>query len=99
MVLGGEDYLIAPLSLGSLEQFQGALETLAATSPSAGASVVIDAAWHSLKRNYPHMERATVAELVDLENMGAITRAVMDVSGAWRKELESTTGEPRAKAE
>lgn len=95
MALGGEDYLFAPLSLGSLEQLQDGIGAMDEKQAMDNARVVIDMAWHSLLRNYPAFERQEVANLVGLENMLDIARAVMDVSGTLRKEMESKAGEAR----
>ena len=56
-------------------------------------AAVVDAAHAALRRNYPLMTREEVAELVGLENMIDVFQAVMDVSGALRRDREAQAGE------
>ena len=49
---------------------------------------IVDATHAALKRNYPDLTRADVAELVDLGNMVEVIQSVMDVAGVKRAELE-----------
>ncbi|KQY51188.1 hypothetical protein [Lysobacter sp. Root494] len=91
--LGGETYVVPPLSLRALEGLAGALSSF---SDEVGfdrwqIDAVIDATTAALKRNYPHITREQVADMIDLENVMAVTEAVMDVSGAKRKEKEAAT--------
>lgn len=88
--LGGVDYTVPPLSLGSLETLQGQLESFKAgdVTPES-VRVVIDATLAALLRNYPDMTRAKVAEVLDLGNMLAVMQAVMDVSGIHRAVAEA----------
>lgn len=88
--LGGEDFVIPPLSLGALEQLQ---ERVANFRGDIGdkeqVATVIDAALAALKRNYPEISRQEVADMIDVGNMADVFEAVMDVSGLKRKALEA----------
>lgn len=98
---GGRVYLVPPLSLGALEVLQERVSEmvgLPATDPRA-IKTTIEAAHLALKRNYPDITRDTVAELVDLGNMGDVFEALMDVSGVKRRaqEQEREQGKVTAK--
>lgn len=105
ITLAGVPYVVPPLSLGALEQLQERLSGFDASAIDRGQidtrqmSVIIDAAHAALKRNYPALERAALAELIGLENMLEVFEAVMDVSGLKRKaqEAEQLAGEAGAK--
>lgn len=88
--LGGEQFVVPPLSLGALEQLQ---ERIANFRGDIGdkdqVATVIDAAHSALKRNYPELDRQTVADGIDVANMAEVFEAVMDVSGLKRKALEA----------
>lgn len=86
----GKDYILPPLTLGALEDFQ---DRIAAMSEGGldkeTVATTIDVALASLKRNYPEMTREIVRDLIDLEVMAEVFEAVMDVSGLRRKALAS----------
>lgn len=88
--LGGVEHIVPPLSLGALEQLQDRISTVNGDiTDSKQVATVIDAAFSSLKRNYPSMTRDEVAEMIDVGNMAEVFEAVMDVSGLKRKALEA----------
>ncbi len=87
---GGQALLLPPLSLGALELLQerlAKLPSLTSTDPEA-VSTIIDAALMALKRNYPDLTRAEVAELIDLGNMGEVYESLMDIAGMKRRAQE-----------
>jgi len=93
--LGGTDYTVPPISIGSLEEIWPRLE--AYSGKLTDGSLVVDALHAALRRNYPDITRETVAAGVDLANFGDVMEAVMDVGGLKRKALEAATaGEPTA---
>ena len=57
----GKEYTFPPLSLGSLEHPQKELESFKGGAKSP--ATIIKVALHSLKRNYPHVTRADLAEI------------------------------------
>lgn len=89
MTLGdGTEYTIPPLTLGALEDNQEAIANVGQDLSPATVKVMIDIAHAALRRNYPDMTREVVRDLIDVENMGDVFLAVMDVSGLRRKSLE-----------
>jgi hypothetical protein len=98
LTLGGEDYILPPISLGALEQLKDGIAAFNGDiTDGAQVSTVIDAALASLNRNYPDITRAQVADMIDVGNMADVFSAVMDVSGLKRKALEeSASGEAAA---
>lgn len=92
--LGGDEYVVPPLTLGALEVMQdriAAVHSNGFTKDSIAA--IIDCAHASMKRNYPELTREAVAEMLDLENMMEVFDSVMDVSGVKRKKQEEAPGE------
>jgi hypothetical protein len=88
--LGDVPHVVPPLTLGTLEALQPRLaEFLQGKNGLAGAPVVIDAVFAALKRNYPDIERQTVADGIDVATMGDFTAAILDISGAKRKDIEA----------
>lgn len=93
--LGGTVYIVPPLSLGALEQLQDALSAFTGDiRDPKQIGTIIEAAHSALRRNYPDITRAEVADLLGLENMMEIMSAVMDVSGLKRREAESGEATP-----
>ena len=89
----GAEYVVAPLTLGALEDLQEKIEAVDGTMTAANISTIIDVTTASLKRNYPDMTREQVRDLVDVENMGDVFEACMDISGMKAKEAASASGE------
>ena len=88
--IGGEEYVIPPISLGALEQLQDKISAFTGDlTSSAQVASAIDVIHAALTRNYPGVTREAVAEMIDVGNMAEIFEAVMDVSGLKRKEAES----------
>lgn len=87
LTLGGTEYIVPPLSLGSVEVLAERLDSI--SGKLSDAPIVVDALFAALKRNYPQITRAEVAELVDIGCMGEVLEAVMDVGGLKRKGLEA----------
>jgi hypothetical protein len=92
---GGTPRIVPPLSLGALEQLQEGLSTFTGdVNDPKQIALIVDCAHAALKRNYPELTRADVADGIGLENMMEVMEAVMDVSGVKRKAREATpTGE------
>lgn len=85
--------VVPPLSLASVEALQDRLSGYG-DGGIAQVSLVIDSLWHALKRNYPDLTRDQAADMVDMENMGEVMDAVMNVAGLKRKAGDS--GEAKA---
>lgn len=88
MNLGGTDYVVPPLSLGALFEFQKRIQCLDEMPEPERQALVIEITLRALKRNYPTLTREEVLEMVDVANLWDVFAAVMDVSGLQRKELD-----------
>ena len=88
--LGGKAYVVPPLNLGALEQFQDRLEKFSGGIDPESVKTVIDVTHAALQRNYPDITRNDIAELIDVGNMSEVMQAVMDVSGLRRRGLEAS---------
>lgn len=95
LVLGGTEYTVPPLTLGSLEKLQEKLKDFRNGSlDTKSIGTVIDATHAALSRNYPEITRQETADMIDLSDMVDVMAAVMDVAGIKRKEQEA--GKARA---
>ena len=78
----GKVLVIPPLALGDLEQLLDRINlVMSGNMDKDGIATVIDATHAALRRNYPAIERAEVAALLDLRNMRDALNAVMSASG------------------
>jgi hypothetical protein len=96
---GGRVYMLAPLSLGSLEVLQerlAALPTLDAMDPVA-IRTMTDATHMALRRNYPAITREEVGELVDVSIIGDVYECLLDAAGVRRKAQAAARGKAQAK--
>ncbi len=95
--LGGTEYVVPPLSLGALEQFQDSLANFTGDiTDKKQIGTIADCAHAALRRNYPALTREEVADMIGLENMMEVMEAVMDISGLKRKSREASDGEGEA---
>jgi len=86
----GNTYVMPPLSLGALEILQERLNAnYAGALDPEYIKAVIDSAHLALQRNYPDITRQQVGNLIGLESMDLVFKAVLDVSGMYRKALEA----------
>lgn len=79
--LNGKSYTFPPLALGVVERFEEDFQNFGKMKANKQASVAIDLAFSSLKRNYPKITREEVAEMLDLSNVQEVVGAIMGVSG------------------
>ncbi len=80
--LGGVEYILAPLNLNQVEEFESRIKTLG-TKPTmaenlADAAVLVQA---SLSRNYEGITVDDVREMIDLGNFERAAKAVVSISG------------------
>lgn len=87
--LGGQSFIVPPLSLGALETLGPSLAKFSAGQDQVKTS--IDIVHAALVRNYPQITRAEVADLVDMQTVGAVVDAVMGVSGVAKDEAGNVT--------
>ncbi|MFX5061062.1 hypothetical protein ABTC45_17950 [Acinetobacter baumannii] len=77
VVVDGQPFVFAPLSLGAVEKLLPALQSFKPDD----VGTVIDVAHKSLKRNYPDITRDDVAEMLFMDQLTEVMEAVMSVSG------------------
>lgn len=77
VIVDGQPFVFAPLSLGAVEKLLPALQTFQPND----VGTVIDVAHKSLKRNYPDITRDDVADLLYMDQLTEVMEAVMSVSG------------------
>lgn len=94
--LAGVVYIVPALALGSLETFQDRMAGFKGGLDKESVAFTLDITHAALKRNYPEITRAEVADAVGVDNMQEVLDAVLDVSGIKRKALEA--GDPPAAA-
>jgi hypothetical protein len=91
--MGGTVRIVPPLNLGALSTLQDRLSKFSGGLDKESVELVIDAAFLSLKRNYPEITIEMVQDEIDVSNMDEIFKAIMDVSGLHRKAAEAEKGE------
>ena len=79
--LGGTAYVLPPLTLGALEEFDERIKAFEAAPLVEQVQTVVDLVHRALKRNYPELQRAELTELMDVSNMFDLFVAVLRVSG------------------
>ena len=89
VVPGFGGWVVPPLNFRSLQELQDRLASYKGDVSKESISVVVDAAFQAVRRNYPEVTRDDVLDALDLENMEAVFGAVMDVSGLRRKASEA----------
>lgn len=95
LTLGGIIYTLPPASLGTLEAMANDLDKVNEAFATGGnfslrdLLFVTDFATACLRRNYPDMDRAHVADHVGLDNVIDVLQMCLDTSGLLRKRLES----------
>lgn len=93
--LGGNDFVVPPLTLGALEDLQERIKTYDGSISAPSIGTVIDCALAALRRNYPEITRDQVRDMIDVSSMGNVMQAVMDVAGLHRRAIESgEAGQP-----
>jgi hypothetical protein len=87
--LGGQAYVVPPLSLGAIEEFEAAIEGFEAMPTMAQLRFVVDLAHRALRRNYPELQRAELAELIDISNAFSLFATILQVAGLVRVDEEA----------
>jgi hypothetical protein len=79
-----------PLNLDGLERFEQKLKTFGQAQDNNIQSmrVLVDALAFALQRNYTGVPRWLISQTIDLANMPDMMRALMDLSGMRRKQIE-----------
>jgi hypothetical protein len=84
VAMGGQDWIVPPLTLGQLRQLMPRVRQLTDIGVSMGEeqiSVLVDIIAAALQRNYPEMTADKVEDLLDLGNASAVLNAVLTGSG------------------
>jgi hypothetical protein len=82
--MGGETWLIPPLTLGQLRRLMPKVRQLTEVDASMGEpqiAVLVEIVATALQRNYPDVTFEHVENLLDLGNAGAVLNAVLTGSG------------------
>lgn len=88
VIVDGQPFVFAPLSLGTVEKLLPALQSFQPND----VGTVIDVAFKSLKRNYPDITRDDVADMLFMDQLTEIMEAVMSVSGLKGKDEGAAGG-------
>jgi hypothetical protein len=84
VAMGGQDWIIPPLTLGQLRRLMPEVRQLSEIGASMGETqinVLIDIVTAALQRNYPETTPEKVENLLDLGNASAVLNAVLTGSG------------------
>ena len=85
--LGGEEYIVPPLSLGQVKRLFPVIEKMQSAGDTLDKfSSLVAIAHAALSRNYPELKFEEVEELVDMGNFKKVMDAVMGASGFLRGE-------------
>ena len=93
--LGEVTYTLPPANLATLESVSAQLDKInAGFANGSGIGLgdmlfVADFATACLRRNYPDMDRALVANHIGLENVVDVLQMCLDTSGLLRSQLEA----------
>lgn len=80
IAMGGQDWLVPPLTLGQLQRFLPAVQKLQITSGGLGPehiATLVDIVTAALLRNYPEITTDQVGNLLDLSNARAVLAATL----------------------
>ena len=84
VAMGGQDWIVPPLTLGQLRRLMPKVRQLTEVGASMGEAqinVLIDIVTAALQRNYPETTPDRVEDLLDLGNASAVLNAVLTGSG------------------
>ena len=84
ITMGGQDWLVPPLTLGQLRRLMPKVRQLTETDASMSETqiiVLVEIVAAALQRNYPETTADMVENLLDLGNASAVLNAVLTGSG------------------
>jgi len=95
-ILGGEEYIIPPLSMGQSEELEAAVAKLSDPATTLGERnrIMQQLIGAAIKRNYPNFDVANLKDLLDLGNFKEVLDSVLSRSGYKRG--APVPGEPTA---
>lgn len=83
--LGGNDYVVPPLSFKQVKKLLPRLQLLAKMDPISATpeqrTLVVELVQSALSRNYPEVTMEEVEDMLDLGNMLGVLKAVTGISG------------------
>jgi hypothetical protein len=85
--MGGRTWTVPPLTLGQLRRLGARVEVMSADKSMLDPEVidaVIAVVTDAMQRNYPDLDEAAVAEMLDMSNAPAVFVAVLTGSGLKR---------------
>jgi hypothetical protein len=97
ITMGGQDWLIPPLTLGQLRRLMPKVRQLTEIGASMGEAqigVLVEIVAAAVQRNYPDATADMIENLLDLGNANAVLNAVLTGSGL--KSRDSRVGEAGA---
>jgi hypothetical protein len=84
ITMGGEEWTVAPLTLGQLRRLMPQVQQLTEIGARMGESqiaAVVEIVTAALQRNYPDLTTDAVAEILDLGNSAQVLHVVLTGSG------------------
>lgn len=84
VLMAGQEYILPPLTLGSLKRLGNKLNTLGSLQSIPNeeqCQVMCELVHASLVRNYPDVTIDTLYDMLDLGNLSHVFQAVLGVSG------------------
>ena len=96
VAMGGQEFVVPPLALDQLQKFLPRVKEVAGL-PANGLgeeqiAILIEVITAALKRNYPELTTAAVANLLDLGNAGTVLMAVLAASDQARLTVPNLFG-------
>jgi hypothetical protein len=95
--MGGRDYTLPPLTLGSLKRIGNkinALSTIDSVPNEEQTEAIASIVLASVNRNYPEITQDELLEMIDLGNLKEIFEAVLGVSGIKKSESSGEAVSP-----
>ncbi len=91
--MGGQDWLVPPLTLGQLRRLDADIRALGSGDTGKVLPAVCNIVAAALSRNYPDMTALKVEDLIDLGNRDRVVAAVLGNSGLKPGEAPAVTGQ------
>src|SRR5580693_1399336 len=92
VAIGGEEFIVPPLTLGQLRQLMPRVQQLAGLDATqmgdAQIQVLIEIVTAALQRNYPAMTKERVEEMLDLGNALPVLNAILGTTRSLAAEAK-----------
>lgn len=83
------ELIVPPLNLDALKALQSRLMTMGDGTIADSMETLVVALSRALARNYRNVPQWLIRQTVDVANMADMMKALMDVSGLLRKEIDA----------